>query len=137
MIRRDYIERLIARAAEALAQIARLIASGQFDPALELVRRTAAEVLGPMAPVLERLDPASAAGLAGRYEIDRIRLYAALTCEEGAIHEARRDEARATACYRRGIALYEAAARAGARLLPADDERIATVSAKLESGFSK
>jgi hypothetical protein len=137
MIRRDYIERLIARAAEALAQIARLVASGEFDPALELVRRTAAEVLGPMAPLLERLDAGSAADLAGRYEIDRIRLYAALTCEEGAIHEARGDAPRAAACYERGLALYEAASRAGARLLPADDERVATVAARLNAGFSK
>lgn len=137
MIRRDYIERLIERVAQALAQIARLVATGQFDPALELVRRTSAEVLGPMGPLLERLDPASAADLAGRFEIDRIRLYAALICEEGAIHEARGAADHAERCYRRGLAMYDAAARSGARLLPADDERIATVSGKLATGFSK
>ena len=133
MIRRDYLERLIERAAQALAQIARLVATGQFDPALELVRRTSAEILGPMGPVLERLDPDSAAALAGRYEIDRIRLYAALTCEEGAIHERRGDRERADACYRRGLALYEAGARAGAQLLPADEERLADVRSRLGS----
>jgi hypothetical protein len=137
MIRRDYIERLIERAAQALAQIARLVAEGRFDPALELVRRTSAEILGPMGPVLERLGPDSAAQLAGRFEIDRIRLYAALTCEEGAIHEARGDEAAAAACYVRGLELYAAGARAGARLRPADEERIAAIRTRLDSGFSK
>ncbi len=131
VIRRDYIERLIARAAQALAEIARLARLGEFEPALALLRRTSAEVLGPMGPLFERLDPASAAELAGRYEIDRIRLYAALTCEEGAIHEARGDAGRAAECYRRGLALYEAGQRAGARLLPADEERIADVRAKV------
>jgi len=129
MIRKDYIERLIERVMQALAQMARLVATGQFDPALELLRRTSAEVLGPMGPLMERLDARSAAELAGRFEIDRIRLYAALTCEEAAIHEARGDAARAAACYRRGLELYEAGAAAGARLLPADEERIAAARA--------
>lgn len=137
MIRRDYIERLIERAAQALAQIARLVAEGQFDPALELVRHTSAEILGPMGPVLERLDPDSAAELAGRFEIDRIRLYAALTCEEGAIHEARGRDTEAAACYRRGLELYAAGVRAGARLRSADEVRIASLRARLDSGFSK
>jgi hypothetical protein len=131
VIRRDYIERLIERAAEALAQIARLVKTGQFEPALEVVRRIRTEVLGPLEPLLERLDARSAVELAGRYEIDRIRLYAALTCEEGAIHEARGDQVRAAACYRRGLELYDAGAAAGVRLLPADRERIAYVRAKV------
>ena len=135
MIRKDYIERLIEKAIQALAQIARLVRLGEYEPALELLRRTTAEVLGPMGPLLERLDPASAAELAGRFEIDRIRLYAALTCEEGAIHEARGHASQAEACYRRGLELYEAGVRAGARLLPADEERLAGVRAKL--GLSK
>src|SRR5579862_5375960 len=132
MIRKDYIERLIARVAETLAAIARLARAGEFEPALELLRRTSAEVLGPMGPLMERLDAKSAADLAGRYEIDRIRLYAALTCEEGAIHERRGDLARAARCYRRGLELYDAGAAAGARLLPADEERIAAVRGWLE-----
>ena len=131
MIRKDYLERLIERAAQVLAEIARMVRMGEFEPALAIIRRTSAEVLGPMGPLFERLDPKSAAELAGRYEIDRIRIYAALTCEEGAIHDARGDSARAEACYRRGLELYEAGRAAGARLLPADEERIADVRAKL------
>ena len=134
MIRRDYIERLIERAAQALAQIARLVRTGDFEPALAVLQRTRSEVLGSLEPLLERLDAKSAAALAGRYEIDRIRLYAALTCEEGAIHEARGDAARASACYRRGLDLYAAGVEGGARLLPADDERIAAVRARVEAG---
>jgi tetratricopeptide (TPR) repeat protein len=133
MIRRDYIERLIERATQALAQIARLVATGQFDPALELVRRTTAEVLGPMGPVLERLDPKSAAALAGRDDVDRIRLYAALTCEEAAIHAARGRLAQADTCYRRALGLYEAASAGGARLRPADEERIAAARTRFET----
>src|SRR5205807_510086 len=108
MIRKDYIERLIERAAHVLAEVARMVRLGEFEPALALIRRTSAEVLGPMGPLLERLDARSAAELAGRYEIDRIRIYAALTCEEGAVHQARGDAAKAEACFRRGLELYQA-----------------------------
>lgn len=131
MIRRDYIERLIERAAQALAQIARLVSAGEFEPALEVIKRARAELLGPLGPLLERLDAQSAVELAGRYELDRIRIYAALTCEEGAIYDARGESARAEKCFRRGLELYAAGESAGARLLPADRDRIALVEAKL------
>ena len=130
MIRRDYVERLIAQAAQALAQVLDLVKAGQFDPALLLIRNTSDQVLGPLARLVERLDAASAVELAGRYERDRIRLYAALVAEEGSIHELRGRESDAQRCYRRSLDLYAATALAGTHLLPADLERIAALLSK-------
>jgi len=62
--------------------------------------------------------------LVGKYDLDRIRLYAALLGEEGAIHELRGRSAEAGQCYQRSLAFYAAASSAGARLQPADIERI-------------
>ena len=128
MVRRDYIEKLIEQAAQALRQIAQFVAAGEFDPALQMIRRTGDLVLGPLAPLLDRLDANSAVALAGRFELDRIRMYAALTAEEGDIHQLRGHVDAARRCHSRALELYAAAARAGARLLPADEERIARLS---------
>lgn len=127
MIKRDYIERLVAQAAQALAQVMELVRSGQFEPALEVIRRTAAAVLGPLWPLVDRLDPASAVALAGRWELDRIRLYAALLGEESLIHQAGERSGDAERCARRALELYAAASLAGLELLPADLRRIADV----------
>ena len=74
MIRRDYIERLIEQAAEAIRKIAQLISEGQFDMALQVVRQTSEIVLGPLAPILKQLEATSAVDLVGKYDLDRIRL---------------------------------------------------------------
>lgn len=132
MIRKDYLERLIALAAQALAQIAGLLSTGELDPALNLVRRTTEEVLGPLGPVLQRLDAASAVEIAGRFEIERIRLWAALLAEEGAIQEARGRADEADACYRRSLELYAAGAAGGVRLLEADRERVRELRGRVE-----
>jgi hypothetical protein len=84
-----------------------------------------------MRPVLERLDASSAVELLGKYEMDRLRMYAALLGEEGAIHERRGKPERAELCYRRALELYAATSLAGARLNPADRERIALLQAKV------
>lgn len=125
MIRRDYIERLVAQAAQALAQVLELVRAGQFDPALQLIRRTSEAVLGPLWPLVDRLDPESAVQLAGRWELDRIRLYAALLGEETLVHNLRERPLEAARCGRRALELYAASALGGAQLLPADRERIA------------
>ena len=124
MIRRDYIERLIEQAAVALAQVARLVKEGSFDPALLLLRSTGDQVLGPLARIVDRVDASSAARLAGRYELDRIRLYAALLAEEGSIHELRGRAALAQRCNLRSLELYAAVSIEGGGLKPADLERI-------------
>jgi hypothetical protein len=131
VVQRDYIERMIEQAAQAFAQILELVRAGDLDLAMILVLRTRDLVLGPMGPVLERVDAASAVQLVGKYEMDRLRMYAALLGEEGAIHERRGKPARAEPCYRRALELYAATSLAGARLNPADQERIALLQAKL------
>src|ERR1700680_4675192 len=94
VVQRDYIERLIEQAAQAIAQIIQLVRAGDLDPALIVVQKTRELVLGPMRPVLERVDAASAVYLVGKYELDRLRMYAALLGEEGTIHQLRGHTAR-------------------------------------------
>jgi len=134
VVQRDYIERMIEQAAQAFAQILELVRAGDLDPAMIMLQKTRDLVLGPMRPVLERVDAASAVELIGKYEMDRLRMYAALLGEEGAIHERRGMPARAELCYRHALELYAATSLAGARLNPADRERIALLQAKVAPG---
>jgi hypothetical protein len=133
-VQRDYIERMIEQAGQAFARILELVRSGDFDPALILVHSTLDAVLGPMRPVLERVDAASAVDLVGKYELDRLRMYAALLGEEGAIHELRGESARAEHCYHRALDLYAAISLGGVRLKAADWERIMLLRPKVEAG---
>jgi len=134
VVQRDYIERMIEQAAQAFAQILDLVRAGDLDPAMILLQKTRDLVLGPMRPVLERLDASSAVDLVGKYEMDRLRMYAALLGEEGGIHERRGKPARAELCYRHALELYAAISLAGARLNPADFERIALLQPKVAAG---
>jgi len=132
-VQRDYVERMIEQVAQAIETIVQLIRDGQFDPALLIVRRTSELVLGPLEPVLERLDAASAVELLGGFESDRIRMYAALLSEEGTIHELRGDIARAQPCYSRALELYSALARSGVSLRAADWDRVAMLQPKFDA----
>ncbi len=134
VVQRDYIERMIEQAAQAFAQILDLVRAGDLDPAMILLQKTRDLVLGPMRPVLERVDAAGAVELVGKYEMDRLRMYAALLGEEGAIHERRGKPARAELCYRRALELYAATSLAGAQLKPADCERIALLQPQVAPG---
>jgi hypothetical protein len=133
IVQRDYIERLIEQAIQAIAQILQLVRAGDLDPALIVVNKTRDLVLGPMRPVLERVDAASAVALVGKYELDRLRMYSALLGEEGAIHELRGNSARAEQCYRHALELYAATSLAGARMKAADWERIVLLEPKVEA----
>jgi L-alanine-DL-glutamate epimerase-like enolase superfamily enzyme len=62
--------------------------------------------------------------LAGRYGLDRIRVYAALIGEEAAVHAAAGEAEDAARRARRALELYAAGSLAGLTLLPADRERI-------------
>jgi hypothetical protein len=86
----------------------------------------------PFTPVLKQLEATSAVALVGKYDLDRICLYAALVGEEGAIHELRGRSAEAGQCYHRSLAFYAAASSAGAHLQPADVERIALLYPKVK-----
>jgi hypothetical protein len=133
IVQRDYIERMIEQAAQAIAQILQLVRAGDLDMGLIVVHKTRDLVLGPMRPVLERVDAASAVDLVGRYELDRLRMFAALLGEEGAIHEVRGKVARAEQCYRHALELYAATSLAGAQLKAADAERIALLLPNVEA----
>lgn len=133
VVQRDYIERMIEQAIQAIAQILQLVRAGDLDPALILVHKTRDLVLGPLCPVVERLDAASAVDLVGKYELDRIRMYAALLGEEGAIHELRGHLGEAQHCYGHALELYAASSLAGARLRTADWERIVLLVSKVNA----
>jgi hypothetical protein len=133
-VQRDYIERMIEQVAQAFAQILELVRAGDLDPALILVHKTRDLALGPMRTVLERVDAASAVDLVGKYELDRLRMYAALLGEEGAIHDHRGDSTRAEQCYLRALDLYAAISLAGARLKAVDLERIALLHSNVDAG---
>ena len=129
---RDYVERMIEQCAEAIAQVVQLVRAGDFDLALIVVNRTCDAVLGARRPVFERLDAASAVELLGRYELDRLRVYAALLGEEGSIRELRGQSERSQRCFNRALELYSAISMSGARLMGADRERIAVLLAKVD-----
>jgi tetratricopeptide (TPR) repeat protein len=128
---RDYIERMIEQCAEAIAQIATMIRAGEFDRALIVIQKTSDLVLGPNPSLYERLDADSAVELLGRYELDRLRMYAALLGEEGMVRESRGQAERAQECFSRALQLYAAINRSGARLMSADWDRIEALQAKV------
>jgi tetratricopeptide (TPR) repeat protein len=128
---RDYIERMIEQCAEAIAQIATMIRTGEFDRALIVIQKTSDLVLGPNRSLYERLDADSAVELLGRYELDRLRMYAALLGEEGLIREARGQVEQAHECFGRALQLYAAISRSGARLMSADWDRIEALQTRV------
>jgi hypothetical protein len=133
MVQRDYIVRMIEQFAQAIGEIVALVRAGEFDLALIVVRRTHDLVLGNLGPVLERLDAASVVDLIGRHDLDRVRMYAALLSEEGAIRELRGEAPRAQYCFSRALDLYNAIAGSGARLQAADWERMEMLRPKVEA----
>ena len=133
IVQRDYLVRMIEQVAAAVAEIAALIHDGEFDLALIVVRKTSDLVLGNLLPVLERLDATSVVDLIGKYDLDRVRMYAALLAEEGTIRERRGETPRAQYCFSRALDLYDAISESGARLRTADWERIDTLRPKVEA----
>jgi hypothetical protein len=132
-VQRDYVERMIEQAGQALARILELVRAGEVEPALSLAHRTMDLVLGPLRPVLERVDAATAVDLVGPFELDRLRMYAALLGEEGGIHELQGDSGAAERCYRHALELYAAMSLAGARPKASDQERIALLQPKVDA----
>jgi len=128
---RDYIERMIEECAEASAQIITMVRTGEFDRALMVIQKTSDLALGPNRALYERLDATSAVELLGPYELDRLRMYAALLGEEGLIREGRGQVERAHACFSRALQLYAAIDRSGARLMSADWDRIDALQSKV------
>jgi hypothetical protein len=132
MIQRDYIERLIEQCAEALRRAARLRGARELDPALRTVREAADQVLGPLRPLLERMEASSAVAVVGRAQVDRVRLYAALLGEEALIQAALGDSASAYLCGRRALELFAAVSLAGAALDAVDRDRIGVLATRVD-----
>jgi hypothetical protein len=134
VVQRDYIERMIQQFAQAVGEIVAAVRAGDFDLALITVRRTSDLVVGNLGPVFERLDAASVVEFVGKYDLDRVRMYAALLAEEGTIRELRGQDARAQYCFTRTLELYAAISLSGARLKTADWERIVSLRPKVDAG---
>jgi hypothetical protein len=134
VVQRDYIERMIQQFAQAIGEIVAAVRAGDFDLALITVRRTSDLVVGNLGPVFERLDAASVVEFVGKYDLDRVRMYAALLAEEGTIRELRGQDARAQYCFTRTLELYAAISLSGARLKTADWERIVSLRPKVDTG---
>jgi len=78
--------------------------------------------------LLDRLEASSAIAILGPSELDRVRMYAALLGEQGALHELRGRAAEASGCYRRSLELYDAASSAGAGLTQAPSVALTEVN---------
>jgi len=81
--RKDYLLRLLEAFAEALRRLADLKTRGRRQEALDLVRETADRIFGSSLPLVDSMDPASAADLLG--EPERLVMYARLVEEEAEI----------------------------------------------------
>jgi hypothetical protein len=132
VVRRDFIERLIQQVAEAVGLVLGLSRSGKLTQALDVLHQTIALVLGPDHALLERMEATSAVNFIGKFELDRVRLYAGLRAEEGTIHERRGDVNDAQRCRRHALELYAAGSLAGLRLDEADREQIALLRTKVD-----
>jgi hypothetical protein len=127
VIRRDYIERLIEQCGELIRQALRLRRAGELDPALRVLRNAEDQIIGPLRPVLERLEATSAVEVAGPFERERVRMYAALIGEEALVYRELGNVASAQLCCRRSAELYAALSLAGERFEPGDLNRIAVL----------
>ena len=132
VIQRDYIDRLIQECAQALSRMLRLRSEGRHDEALQAFGEAADQILGPIRPLVERMEPDSAVDFVGRNQLDRLRLYAALLGQEGLVHRARGDSARAFLSCRRALELYAAVSLSGGALVDDDLERIGVLTTLID-----
>jgi hypothetical protein len=101
---RDYILRLIARFAEALARMVRHREQGELGEALGVAKETADGIFGPLASALDELEPAGAALLLR--DADKVAIYAALSAERAEIAAALGRERAAATGRQRALELY-------------------------------
>ncbi len=117
-IREDYLLRLIRQIVAVLVRIAGLKRAGKLQEAMEEVQRAKQNHFGPLAELLPRVDPGTAAHMLGSTE--RILAWTALLQEEAEICEARGHTSHAAALRHQAAALL---ARARERA-PEDSRRI-------------
>src|SRR5258708_36006821 len=100
------MEWMIVQFAQAIGEIVAAVRAGDFDLALITVRTTSDLVVANLGPVFERLDAASVLEFVGKYDLDRVRMYAALLPEAGTIRQLRGQPERAQYCSTRTLQLY-------------------------------
>ncbi|MCE9668568.1 hypothetical protein LY474_12165 [Myxococcus stipitatus] len=88
-IRKDYLERIVEQFAAALARLLRARQEQRFDDAGQLLRQTSLDALGMDYDTLLLVDATSAARMLG--SPDRVKMFARLVAEEGALLEAQGD----------------------------------------------
>lgn len=132
MVQRDYIERLIQQVVETLALMFRLRERGESDRALRAAEETGDVVLGPDHALLKQMEATTLVNMVGRYELERVRLYAMLVDEEGLTHEATGATELAAQRYRRALELLAATFLGGGRLREGDRERVEVLSQKVD-----
>jgi|SRR5579859_368995 len=124
MIRRDYLERLIAQIIQVLAEVLRLRKAGEHELAHRAIDDAVDLLLGGDRMIFENLEASAAASFAGVFELDRLRLYAVLLAEDGLVMEAEGRLAEAEPLWQRTLELFAAISRAGGPLERADRDRI-------------
>ena len=123
LVQRDFVRRLIEQLSQFVARITAFVGERRFDDALELVRQTEKELVGPLAGTLEAVDAPTVLMLLG--STDKLRLLSLLIAKRAALlamngKPAERDARRALALYaelekRSPLSEIDALARDGAR----------------------
>lgn len=132
MIRRDYLERLIAQIVQVLADVLRLREVGEHEMAHRAIENAIDLLLGRDRMILENLEASAAASFAGVFELSRLRVYAVLLAEDGLVMEAEGRLVEAEALWQRALELFAAISRAGGPLESADRERIRALLPRLD-----
>ena len=102
--RDDYLLRLITQAAAAIRRLReKLVGEGSADEVLRDAGAAIGELLGPQRGLLERLDPASAASIAGN--ADTVRAWSSLLLLQSDAEALRGNKAEASRLLARARAL--------------------------------
>ena len=102
LVQRDFIRRLIEQLSQFVARITGLVGERRFDDALELVRETEQELVGPLGKTLEAVDAPTVALLLGN--TDKLRMLAFLMAKRALLLEMSGQPARREA--KRALELY-------------------------------
>ena len=109
MAKRDTVLRWIEEFGRLIARLLRRGAAGDLDLALEEIERATTDLLGGLAPLVPRLDSASAAQIIA--DPDRIFAWAQLVELGGLVAEARGDAGAGIAARERAVELAAEAIR--------------------------
>ena len=109
MAKRDVVLRWIEEFGRLIARLLRRGTAGDLDLALEEIERATGDLLGALAPLVPKLDAASAAAIIA--DPDRIFAWAQLVELGGLVADARGDAGAGLAARARAVELVEEAIR--------------------------